>query len=56
MGVPDPGLGVGGDSPEALERERCLSTGLPWPHIDYASWEYMPAGINFLVCLRVGGI
>jgi hypothetical protein len=44
---PDPRLVEEEPSAETVERELCRSTGLPWPHIDYASREDMPRGINW---------
>ena len=44
---PDPRLVEEEPSAETVERELCRSTGLPWPHIDYASREDMTRGINY---------
>ncbi len=33
---------------EALEKKRCVSSGLPWPHIHYDSVSDMPKGINYI--------
>ncbi len=33
---------------EALEKKRCVSSGLPWPHIHYDYVSDMPKGTNYI--------